>query len=890
MKTMSLFFSLLMFFSLFLFGVQESRAQNDVMMQAFYWNVPYDTTNQVGFWWDTLSTKASALKQTGFTAVWTPPPSKGAWGIQDNGYGIFDHYDLGEYLQAGNHAGVTPTVDTRFGSKQDLLNMVNQFHQSGLQVYSDIVLNHIMGGNYEYNPSVKYYVEQQKYPSYPTSTLRWVLPNAPAGDYYIDIVGFNLNWNNISDCAYQLNISWTSSPDPDTSNAGPGSNPVWEYEPNNGSGQYNVFPGNGSAIWGQSNYQGDVDEFKVTLSSQSTVIMQLIPMYDNSGQMTQNSDDHGYRVSAVWNSSGQNLYPSLELRTFTSFSYAAHDVGIPQWTWNYQSFHPVDSTDFLQDAGYQDEVRPNWMLFGPDFNTYDPGLVQPRLEQWGQWLTSTVGYDGYRFDFVRGIQEYYIADWLKAMPLLNGVHRFAVGEYWTTYKYRLYNWVDSISTDGASCSVFDFPLRFDLARMCNGESGFQMSWLNHSGMVRDQSTPLQPNQVVTFLENHDTGKDPSQWISQDKDLGYAFILFAQGRPCIFYPDYYEIPEVDASNPSIVNPAEAGLHNKINQMIFIRNRYLGGGMQVLTEVGNPYPASDTTNVFIARREGDHATHPGAILVLNNSFTDSLGTWVTTNISGWPTLTNHVLYDLTNPSSPPDTVQGDSRVQLFAGARGYNIYSIDTTFVPVNFTVNNAYTVTGQNVYLVGSIQELGNWDPTKALGPFSAANYPTWTMNTIYLPPHDTIQYKYIIKDGSGNVTWEPGNNHIYVTPNTGTGSVNDNWGGGNAAAKKDPANGGSVVKLPIVYRLYQNYPNPFNPSTVIAYDIPIGKTVNVSIVIYNLLGQKVRTLVDETRGPGSYQVTWDGMNYSGLQVPSGVYLYRINAGNFVKTGRMLLLK
>ncbi len=873
-----------------LVSAQKSFAQNDVMMEDFYWNVPYNTANSTGFWWDTLSAEAPALKAAGFSAVWTPPPSKGAWGIEDNGYGIYDHYDLGEYDQAGDHTGVAPTVDTRFGSKQDLINMVNNLHKNGIQVYSDIVLNQLNGGSYEYNPAVKYYIQQQKYPSYPTSTVRWVYPNLPAGTYYVDVVGFNLNWSNLSDCAYQINMAWTSTPDPDTSNAGAGTNPVWESEPDSVPNNYNVFPGNGRAMWAHSRDATDIDQYQITVGGDSTLIIQLIPMYDNNGTMTQNSDDHGYRVCHLWNSSGQDLYTSLELRTPTSFSYATHDAGVPQWTWNHQSFHPVDSTDYLQDGGYQDAVRPNWMLFGPHFNTYDQGLVIPRLEAWGQWLTNTVGFDGYRLDFVRGSPEFFFADWLKSMPLLNNAQRFAVGEYWTTYKYRLANWEDSINTDGAKCSVFDFPLRFDLARMCNNEPGFSMSWLDHSGMIRDLSTPIPADEVVTFIENHDTGKDHTQWISQDKDMGYAFILFAQGRPCIFYPDYYEIPEVDASNSSIVNPPEAGLQAQINQMISIRNRYLGGGMEALTEVGNPYPLSDTLNVFIARREGDHDTHPGAILVLNNSSTDSLGTWVTTNISGWPTLTNHVLHDLTSPTAPPDTVQGDGRVQLFAGARGYNIYSIDTTYVPVNFTVDTVITSSGQNVYLVGSIQELGNWNTSKALGPFDASKYPTWNLNTVYLPPNDTIQYKYVIIDGSGNVTWEPGNNHIYVTPDTGIGSVNDTWGGGTAIAYKGPAPKPVVVQMPKVFRLYQNYPNPFNPTTVIQYDVPIGKTVNVAINVYDLLGERVKTLVDEVKGPGYYRVTWDGTNDSGVPVSSGVYLYRIVAGNFVKTERMLLLK
>ncbi|MGH7601893.1 MAG: hypothetical protein ACREOI_36485, partial [bacterium] len=62
-----------------------AQAQNDVMMQAFYWDVPVDATNLNGSWYDSLKVRAAGLKQAGFTAIWTPPPSKGAFSIYDMG-------------------------------------------------------------------------------------------------------------------------------------------------------------------------------------------------------------------------------------------------------------------------------------------------------------------------------------------------------------------------------------------------------------------------------------------------------------------------------------------------------------------------------------------------------------------------------------------------------------------------------------------------------------------------------------------------------------------------------------------------------------------------------------------------------------------------------------
>ena len=93
----------------------------------------------------------------------------------------------------------------------------------------------------------------------------------------------------------------------------------------------------------------------------------------------------------------------------------------------------------------------------------------------------------------------------------------------------------------------------------------------------------------------------------------------------------------------------------------------------------------------------------------------------------------------------------------------------------------------------------------------------------------------------------------------------------------------SADREPISYQLYQNYPNPFNPSTSIRYQLP--KDGFVTLKVYDVLGKEVATLVNEVRIAGEYTVTFDG---SGL--PSGVYVYRLKAGSYVSSHKMLLLK
>ena len=90
------------------------------------------------------------------------------------------------------------------------------------------------------------------------------------------------------------------------------------------------------------------------------------------------------------------------------------------------------------------------------------------------------------------------------------------------------------------------------------------------------------------------------------------------------------------------------------------------------------------------------------------------------------------------------------------------------------------------------------------------------------------------------------------------------------------------------FNLAQNYPNPFNPSTLIKYQVLTSS--NVVIKIYDILGNEVKTLVNESKPSGNYSVTWNGDNNLGKKITSGVYFYRMEAGSYVKTMKLMLLK
>ena len=99
---------------------------------------------------------------------------------------------------------------------------------------------------------------------------------------------------------------------------------------------------------------------------------------------------------------------------------------------------------------------------------------------------------------------------------------------------------------------------------------------------------------------------------------------------------------------------------------------------------------------------------------------------------------------------------------------------------------------------------------------------------------------------------------------------------------------GDVASLPTTFDISQNYPNPFNPTTTIKYQLP--QVSDVRLQIYNVLGQRVRTLVNARVEAGYHQVVWDGLNEQGSAVASGVYIYRFEAGDYQKTMKLMLLK
>jgi len=216
-------------------------------------------------------------------------------------------------------------------------------------------------------------------------------------------------------------------------------------------------------------------------------------------------------------------------------------------------------------------------------------------------------------------------------------------------------------------------------------------------MVRNTNGHALPGtSVVTWIENHDTGKEHDKWVTKDWKMGYAYILTHEGRPCIFYPHYFGVTLVDNHDPTQTVTIPSTLKADINKLLFARKTYMGGVISVLSQTGNPFPAADAHDVYIARRQGN-GTKNGAIVVINDNDSQIKGLWVNASPAGFQNWAGVTLVNAFN-SAETVTVQADGRVFLSAAARGYKVYVRQNEYV--------AYTAPSTTVSIDDEVEIIG----------------------------------------------------------------------------------------------------------------------------------------------------------------------------------------
>jgi ligand-binding sensor domain-containing protein len=251
-----------------------------------------------------------------------------------------------------------------------------------------------------------------------------------------------------------------------------------------------------------------------------------------------------------------------------------------------------------------------------------------------------------------------------------------------------------------------------------------------------------------------------------------------------------------------------------------------------------------------------------------------TWIATMHGGLAKFdgTNWTIYNSSNSGLPNNSVlsiaidgDGNKWIGTYEGGfvkfdgTNWITYNISNSGLPDNTVVSIA--IDGNGNKWIGTYYGLTKFDGTKWI---------TYNISNSGLPCNIVVS---IAIDDNDN-KWIGTANGMAVFKEGGFVSVEEEQS--------------SKSKVPNQFLLNQNYPNPFNPSTTISYQIP--EKTRVTLTVFNISGQEVNTLVNNIDEKGYHSVVWDGTDSSGKKVASGIYFYKLNAGNFSKTQKMTFMR
>jgi alpha-amylase len=322
-------------------------------------------------------------------------------------------------------------------------------------------------------------------------------------------------------------------------------------------------------------------------------------------------------------------------------------TGQPRWTKfapksglfprNWECFHPNQFESWDENT------------FGemPDLSFRNP-YVFGEILKLARWLVEEIGFDGFRYDFVKGYGAWTVQAIQEYHYMRNGQYfrPYGVAEHWDSAG-AIENWVNVTNFSNSNpVDAFDFPLREMLKSMCD-EYSFSLRRLTHWESLLQK----QPQSTVTFVENHDL-RDEGRPIVYDKLLAYSYILTHEGYPCVFWKDYFNY-----------GLGMEGTPNGIAALAQAHEKYAGGGTQHLYV---------DDNLYIMRRTG-YGDKPGLIYALNNRGDAWNGAWVNT----WMADTEFIpvawwsKFDGGIPA--PHRSDSSGRAEFWAPPRGYVVFA-------------------------------------------------------------------------------------------------------------------------------------------------------------------------------------------------------------------------
>ncbi len=852
-------FRKLVFVLLFVVLKSNMIIAQDFMMQGWYWDYPKTTAGYN--WADTIRTKATALKNAGFTYIWLPPLTRASYGNSSNGYDPKDLYDLGEY---GGGA-------TGFGTRTNVNDLITQFNSVGLKAVADVVYNHRDGGRAEQNSALKTYISNYSnerantgYNPFPYDRMRIILPiggstGNGAGDYYFKLSSASAH-SRFDNYTYKVymetnTVGWQNQ------------TALTESEPNGGGDCSQV---NNDIVLGvdmnatNESYLGcRTDEFHLNLTaSDLDAAGDTIFIYISKRGSSDYSDVRPY---GIWSSGrGTDIASELQYQTYTNFNSLPSGQG----GMNFENFKPNNTNTTKLDGDW------DWLWF---FYDYDQNVASTKtaLFDWTQWLWNDVGIRGLRMDAVKHFPYEFVGDLLDTLHDNSIDPGMVVGEFYDSGVNNLKYWIQQVYTymnAGTSSAIqvrlFDFALRQALKDACDSY-GNDVRNVFTSGLVDGGS--MSGSNAVTFLNNHDF-RDEGQAIQNDPILAYAYILINNqiGIPCVFYPDYYNVTSFSNTN----------LHTKIDKLIEVHKNYIYGASSrdYLTSTSTSYnPVFTTggaTTSLIYQLRG--ANSGKDVIVAINFAGTVLDCWIGVNTSSLPesaTLGDQI----GNATLSTLTVSG-GRVNIKIPSRSYAVWVEDVAALPVELTEFNI-SRDGNGIKLNWkTATEVNNYGFAVERSAISSQSSAESRM--LYSESWTKIGFV----QGHGNSNSPKNYSFVDNIYQNGIYSYRLKQIDFDGKYEYSDVRNVEINDLNEKLVLEQNYPNPFNPKTKISF--MVDREGIVSLRIFNQLGQFISEVFNGLAVQNKkYEVEVDASNLS-----SGVYFYQLVSGSKRIVKQMMILK
>jgi alpha-amylase len=638
-----------------------------------------------------------------------PPLSLGQGGGASNGYDTYDYYHLG-----------TNNRKTGFGTRTKVDQLIDSIQKHQMTAVADVVYNHRSGGNPEFNPAVKGWIENYNYQKhvngdncYPSDRFRNIIPigtgtGLGTGTYYFKVKSASAHPDYYGK-GYQFAV-WTKKKflTATVNN---------ETEPNGGGdcSQGNNTVPIGTRINATIDAGGcGVDEFQVTLTANDFLATDTIFItMMNNGEFT----DHF--IYGLWYSgTNTNIYNQMIYQTYTSFQNVPSGRGM----FNYTNFRPNGAPTCL--CGDTD-----WMWF---FYDVDQASASSRdtLRAWTEWLIDTIQVGGLRIDAVKHMPSWFLGDLFDHLHY-NGINpKMVVGEAYdydaAVLKYRVddvYNYMDNSTKDSIIYRLFDFHLQAALRDACDA-FGYDARNIFNSGMVDNQN--MSRLNAVSFVNNHDFREDYNR-VDNDPILGYAYILTnpTVGTPCVYYEDY-------------LTDKFPGYAPKINKLISAYNRYIknAGYREYLNRFNSPFASFFTSgssaNSLIYQLGGTQGTcsnNNGVVVAINFSGQpmkayQKLNLW-----PGYQLNVGDTLFDVTgNVASGYSIINNNQEIYVDIPARSYAVYVKGSTPLATNISAVGATNIClGEKVKL-----------QPNTINP---CYHYQWQLNNIDIPDGDQPTYE-----------------------------------------------------------------------------------------------------------------------------------------------------